>query len=410
MDPFNVLIGPNASGKSNFLDVLLFVKDMITSEDGVMGAVQRRAPDLSHLVWMMEDVGEGFEFVIEYDLPEEYHVRSKDKQGKERLYDRIKYMLKVGTGEYGPAPVREHLYLVESSSVSDPPPKRSLFPALFPDRPLLDTTKRKVRTPPGHRLVARRLEYGPRVYMRSELSPKPFNITLDISPRKSVLSVLLEDERRFRTSLWFRNVLRNSLLFIHLNVEKMRKPTPPSAPTTFQPDGSNLPAVLKNLKENHPRRFLWYVSHVSATLKDVEDIEIHRRSEDNFLYVVLRYRYGLEAPSWVLSDGTLRFLALSVIPFLPPQNRIFLIEEPENGIHPRAVSSLLEVLKTTSDNQILIATHSPLLLRQMQPEDILVFRKTYEGATDVVRGKDHPALREWRREISLDKLMVSGIL
>ena len=410
MDPFNVLIGPNASGKSNFLDVLLFIKDMITSEDGVMGAVQRRAPDLSHLVWMMEDVGEGFEFVIEYDLPEEYRVRSRDKQGKERLYDRIKYMLKVGTGEYGPAPVREHLYLVESSSVSDSPPKRSLFPTLLPDRPLLDTTKKKVRTPSGHRLVARRLEYGPRVYMRSELSPKPFNITLDISPLKSVLSVLLEDERRFRTSLWFRNVLRNSLLFIHLNVEKMRRPTPPNAPITFQPDGSNLPTVLLDLKKNHKQRFLWYVSHVSATLKDVEDIEIHRRPEDNFLYIVLRYRYGLKAPSWVLSDGTLRFLALSAIPFLPPQNRIFLIEEPENGIHPRAVSSLLEVLKTASDNQILIATHSPLILRQMQPEDILVFRKTREGATDIVRGTDHPALREWREEVSLDKLVVSGVL
>ena len=410
MGPFNVLIGPNASGKSNFLDVLLFIKDMITSEDGVMGAVRRRAPDFSHLVWMMEDVGEGFEFVVEYELPEEYRVRTKDKRGKERLYDRIKYMLKVGTGEYGPAPVREHLYLVDSSSVNDPLPKRDPFPYPPPDRPLIDTTKKKVRTPVGHRIVARRLKYGPRVYMRSERGSRPFNITLSINPLKSVLSVLLEDERRFRTSLWFRNVLKNSLLFVHLNVERMRRPTPPSAPITFQPDGSNLPTVLLDLKENHPQRFLWYVSHVSSALKDVEDIEIQRRPEDNFLYVVLRYRYGLKAPSWVLSDGTLRFLALSVIPFLPPQSRIFLIEEPENGIHPRAVSSLLEVLKGPSDNQIFVATHSPLILRQMQPKDILVFRKTEDGATDIVRGTEHPALRRWREEVPLDKLVVSGIL
>ncbi|NPB04376.1 MAG: ATP-binding protein [Thermotogae bacterium] len=306
--------------------------------------------------------------------------------------------------------MREHLYLVESSSVSDPPPERSLLPILFPDKPLIDTTERKVRTTPGHRLVARRLEYGPRVYMRSELGLEPFNITLDINPCKPVLSVLLEDERRFRTSLWFRNILKNSLLFIHLNVEKMRRPTSPSAPINFQPDGSNLPIAPLNLKGNYPQRFLWYVSHVSATLKDVEDIEIHRRPEDNFLYIVLRYRYGLKAPSWVLSDGTLRFLALSAIPFLPPQKRIFLIEEPENRIHPRAVSSLLEVLKSTSDNQIFIATHSLLLLRQMQPGDILVFRKTKEGATDIVRGTEHPALRKWRKKIPLDKLMVSGIL
>jgi len=45
-----------------------------------MGAVQKRAPDFSHLVWMMKNVDEGFEFVIEYELPEEYRIKSKDKK------------------------------------------------------------------------------------------------------------------------------------------------------------------------------------------------------------------------------------------------------------------------------------------------------------------------------------------
>ncbi len=399
---FNILIGPNASGKSNFLDVFNFIKDLL--HEDVERAIKRRTNNFKDLVWMGRDVEEGFEFSLSCLLPKEYHVTLRKD-----TFNAIKYLLKVGfdpnAGEVGI--LREDLYLFNTNYDIKEKVNRTLFPEVFPD-PRIVPVGGKIRTPKGHRLVVRRREYGRRVYLKSEKTD--YNITLDVNPRKSALSVILEDETRFRTSLWFRNLLSDSLLFIHLNVEEMRKPVSPFESPVFKPDGSNLPMVIKNLMDNHKDLYKWYVEHVKAYLEDVEDVTVKSRPEDNFIYLVVKYRYGYEAPSWMLSDGTLRFLALALIPYLPPQNRIFLIEEPENGIHPGAIEGVFEALSATWNSQVLVATHSPIFLKLAYEDDLLIFRKTHEGSTDIIRGKEHKELKRWKGKTDLDVLFVGGIL
>jgi predicted ATP-dependent endonuclease of OLD family len=117
--------------------------------------------------------------------------------------------------------------------------------------------------------------------------------------------------------------------------------------------------------------------------------------------LVLIYRGGLEAPSWLASDGALRLLTLTLPAYLPECRGVYLIEEPENGIHPRAVETMFQSLSSVYDAQILLATHSPILLSIVKPEQVLCFAKSSEGATDIVQGSDHPALKNWRRETSL---------
>jgi predicted ATPase len=55
LDPFQVLIGPNASGKSTFLDVVAFLADILQEKEGVAAAVAARAPDVQDLCWMRDD-------------------------------------------------------------------------------------------------------------------------------------------------------------------------------------------------------------------------------------------------------------------------------------------------------------------------------------------------------------------
>jgi hypothetical protein len=57
-----------------------------------------------------------------------------------------------------------------------------------------------------------------------------------------------------------------------------------------------------------------------------------------------------------------------------------------------------------------MATHSPVILSQVEPKDVLCFAKTPDGQTDTVRGDQHPALREWRRGIDLGMLLAGGVL
>jgi predicted ATPase len=110
------------------------------------------------------------------------------------------------------------------------------------------------------------------------------------------------------------------------------------------------------------------------------------------------------------SDGTLRLLALTLPAYLTELKGAYLIEEPENGIHPKAVETMYDSLSHVYDAQVLLATHSPVILGIAEPQEVLCFAKTNEGATDIVRGDEHPDLQNWRGEVDLGTLFASGVL
>jgi predicted ATPase len=103
-------------------------------------------------------------------------------------------------------------------------------------------------------------------------------------------------------------------------------------------------------------------------------------------------------------------LALTLPAYLPDLQGAFLIEEPENGIHPKAVEAVYQSLSSVYDAQLLMATHSPVMLSLVEPNNVLCFAKDDEGATDIVLGSKHPALAEWHGEPNLNVLFAAGVL
>lgn len=103
-------------------------------------------------------------------------------------------------------------------------------------------------------------------------------------------------------------------------------------------------------------------------------------------------------------------LALTLPAFLPQFEGIYLIEEPENGIHPMAMETVYQALRSVYNAQILLATHSPVILSCAEAKEVLCFKKDDRGATDVVSGPDHPALRTWQDNLNMSDLYASGVL
>ena len=190
-----------------------------------------------------------------------------------------------------------------------------------------------------------------------------------------------------------------------------QKAPQPGQQRGFKPDGSNLPWVVWDLEQHHPDRLAEWIRHVATALPDIESIRTVLRGDDNHRYLMVGYRGGLEVPSWMVSDGTLRLLALTLLAYLPEFTGIYLIEEPENGIHPRAIETVVQSLSSLYAGQVLLATHSAIALNMVEPRDVLCFAKDASGATDIVSGDEHPALRDWKRgEPDLGVLFASGIL
>ena len=232
--------------------------------------------------------------------------------------------------------------------------------------PLPDNPPGSILTGPrlkgGRSLFAKVAHGGDNYYADARERDGRWAPSFKLGPRKSTLANLPEDEENFPVSSWFKQLLCNGVEQIILNSLLIRKASQPGQGRGFRPDGSNLPWVVESLEKANPAKLKEWLAHVRTALPDLESIRTVERADDRHRYLVLVYRGGLEVPSWMASDGTLRLLALTLPAYLEDFRGIYLIEEPENGIHPRAIQTMHQSLSSVYDAQILLATHSPVIL------------------------------------------------
>ncbi len=397
---FHVLVGPNASGKTTFLDVIGFLGRLVS--DGLEAAVSERTRDFRDLLFDHE--GLTFELAIEAAIPEDRKKKLKSS------FEAMRYEIRVGLDEKS----REVGIQSEKAwlkPVSQPAQdQRVLFPK-EPESPLTVVTGR-ART--GWQPVLTKAHGGNDnfyVEVRDPGGGKGWFPSIRLGPRKSALANLPEDETKFPASTWLKQMLAEGVQNFVFNSLLIRRASPPNQGGWLNTDGSNLPWAVYELEQpKNKEKFEWWVEHVRTALPDLEAIRTVERPDDRHRYLMLHYRGGLEVPSWMASDGTLRLLALTIPAYLPGFRGICLVEEPENGIHPKAAETVFQSLANVYDAQVLLATHSPVILSVADVDTVLCFQKTRSGATDIVRGSEHPALRDWKGGVNLGVLFAGGVL
>jgi len=398
LGPFRALVGPNASGKTTFLDVIGFLGDLVRNRGGVLETVQARSSSFEKLLWMGK--GNSFQLAVEAEIPES--VRKAMAEDKQR-FTGVRYEIEVGldssSNEMGLD--QETLWLNESTTTKLT--QREMFPAPQTGNLSLISQSQK-----GRKVALTKTPGGNDNYYTE--GKKSYQPSFKLGRGKSALANMPADTESFPVSGWFRDLLEKGVQPFVLNSQLMRQPSPPGLGRRFQTDGSNLPWVVAELRKDQKRFHSW-LEHVRTALEDIKDVDSVERPEDRHRYLVIEYMNGAKVPSWLASDGTLRLLTLTIPAYLPDIEGTFLIEEPENGIHPRAIETVIQSLSSIYRSQVLLATHSPVALNMLEPSDVLCFAKDANGATDIVSGDQHPALREWKKgEPDLGVLFASGIL
>ncbi|HOI74475.1 MAG TPA: ATP-binding protein [Syntrophales bacterium] len=398
LGPFHILVGPNASGKTTFLDVIGFLGRMVS--DGVDAAVRYHTDNFEDILFAR--TGRFFELAIEARIPEA--KRALPAKGH---FDTIRYEVQIGMDEQGVVGILEERAVLKTARTKPPRP-RELFPMeVPPPSTILEGKPRKnART-----VLSKSFEGNDNFYSEVlEESGKGWFPSIRLGPKKSALGNLPEDETRFPISTWLKRLLTEGVQLFMLNSLLIRKASPPGQIRGFKPDGSNLPWVISDLKKKDEPRFRAWIRHIQTALPDIRDLQIIVREDDKHAYLVIHYEGGLKVPSWMASDGTLRLLALTLPAYLSDFKGVYLIEEPENGIHPGAVETVFQSLSSVYDAQILLATHSPIILSQAKASDVLCFKKTESGSTDIVMGNEHPHLKDWKGQPNLSVLFASGVL
>jgi len=151
-------------------------------------------------------------------------------------------------------------------------------------------------------------------------------LEFNIKKGKTALSNLPDDESLFPVSLWVKETLRDRVQIISLNSERMKKPCPAyGRKLEFASNGSNLPLVIRDFETLYPDIYKDWIKHLQIFLYDLKGIRIVEREEDRHLYIKAKFKnsYRIEIPSWLLSDGTLRMIALTLLAYLPYKDYIF---------------------------------------------------------------------------------------
>lgn len=401
LGPMQALVGPNASGKSTFLDVVGLLSDLIRQRGDVRATVLSRSSRFDKLVWQGQGATDAFQLAVEAPIPRAVRDRMAEDR---RQFDRVRYELEIGMDrDHNELGLNHETLWLCTSGPAYGGEQRALFPAARAEAPSVLSQSKK-----GLRVALKKVPEGnDNYYPEGGASYTP---SFKLGRTKSALAHIPADEKSFPVSSWFRDLLDSGVKSVVLNSQTIRQPSPPGLGLRFQTDGSNLPWVIADLRRD-PVRFQGWLEHVRTALDDVADIDTVEREEDRHRYLVVRYTNGAEVPSWLVSDGSLRLLALTIPAYLNDLDDVFLIEEPENGIHPRAIETVIQSLSSIYGGQVLIATHSPVALNLLQPNQVLCFAKDETGATDIVTGDKHPALQAWRSgQPDLGLMFAAGIL
>ncbi len=383
-----VLVGPNGVGKSTLLDVVLFVRDMLRVGPAVAVAgdpridVARRATDAADLCWMRE--GERFELALELEIPRDAI------SSREASFSRARYEVAIDRGgrDREPGLVGEALWLAPpfhpSELEPEPGDQLDFFSELEPWTPPATILRgASSRALAGWRKVIGKTGPSGNDSYRSETSDWSYHFR--IGPSRAALAILPEDETRFPIAAWVKRALMDRIHSVVLDLPAMRRPSPPSAPRTFVPDGSNLPWVVDVLGRCHPQRMQRWTDRVRRAMPAVASIESVEREEDRSRHLVLVQSSGLRVPSWCMSDGTLRLLAFTLLPELPDLEGVLAIENPDTGLDATSTRVVYEALRDVEHAQVLCATCSGALARMAPQDGVLWFGLDGLGATITTR-------------------------
>jgi len=352
-DGVNVLVGINGSGKSNFIKAIRLLYE------GVAGIGFEKV--------FLQEWG-GFGSVANFNGQQSNEIKLV-LVFNQNVFDSV-YEISINKISYTNYYLSEHLYKINKNGE-----KLSLLETKNGNAKILDVRSNE------HEIYS--------------VNPNE----LAINKTDEYLEHFLEGLSEFRVYSYFDTSFNSSI----------RLPSNYSIEWRLQPYGKNLTQLLNKIKNYHSLEYETIeklIKNVNPNFKDIGFDILGSK-----LYLVLREK-GLGKAVGIehISDGTLRFLLLLSILYNSERGTVVCLDEPEMGLHPDMINTICEGIKHASKKtQMIIATHSPLLLNAFDLSDILIFEKNSANETDVIQ-KDESDFEDMEDELLPGQLWLMGKL
>ena len=177
-------------------------------------------------------------------------------------------------------------------------------------------------------------------------------------------------------------------------------------------DGGNLPAFLYMLQQQNPKTLKRLEMIIQSVMPYFERFDLHPLPSGDKIELVWN---DVNAPDKYfsandLSDGSIRFMALATLLMQPVLPKVIIIDEPELGLHPVAITKLSGLIKSAAARgcQIIISTQSVNLISNFEAEDVITVDR--QNGQSVFNRLDSKELEKWLNDYSLGDLWTKSII
>jgi len=276
----------------------------------------------------------------------------------------------------------------------------------------------------GRQVTAKIEEIVPRSGRARRLPPRPRETQVNYQVDHPNEELLLREEVRAVAELL------EGVHYYRWNPQFLALPVAPDAKRRFRMEGNGfglalcLDEILSYDRDRFielERRFTEIFPHIKSIVMQQEPayrapvdnpqrVTLLQQADGKGLYFKLKDG-GQLVPAAQASDGTLLVLAYLAVLYLPQPPRLLLVEEPENGIHPKRLRDILTVLRELvreqSHTQIVLTTHSPYVVDLFEPEEVTLCTKLDNGEIKTTRLSDSPAVRQQLEVFTLGEIWTS---
>ena len=363
--PLTVIAGVNASGKSNLFDALKLLSRL--AETDLKTAFSEQRGNANELFTQYDDENYATEMNFTIDILVNRKITDNWGGEAELNNTRLRYRLSIarGTSEYG----IQNLNIAHESLEKIKPEEDKWVKKMLPKEakhlwktlraggakvPFIKVEKEgeklaiKIRQDGGH---------GGKATPANAASQTVLGSINSVDFKHAFAAK--EEMRKWK--------------FLQLNPDDLKEPTKQDLglKDEITQTGKNLAAALYRIKKQDPYAIKEISRKINSFLPNFTDVEVYDDAPNKQYIIKLKGEDGKEFSSRVLSEGTLRILALCVLEYDNDHTGLLCFEEPENGIHPFRITAIAQLLKNLSVDfneafdflrQVIVNTHSPVLI------------------------------------------------
>ena len=408
--PLSIVVGANAAGKSNLINVFRFIEDILV--DGLENAIALQG-GIQYLSNVNMPKGEKIRIAFTIDLLKENWIRHLQNKGYSLKVKEIDYEFIIQPNKRGLGYHIDYDYIKITYDCYE----KSTF---------LNKKEEYTNLNIQYSTTFERSNRKTLTKLSKEFTPKnntsSINMDSFVDNGTEFFLFLLNEEKK--------NNKREELMLYRLYIllppyfsenafirvfdfdpKELKKPSSIASRKNLEEDGSNIASILQTILRNKEKT-KELTSLLQRFLPFIDSISVKNNFDKSLFYKVKESYNKNPFHANFLSDGTVSILALILALYFEEESYIIILEEPERNIHPKLLADLISSAEDVSkEKQVILTTHNPEMLKHTDLKNIRFVSRDSNGRTIITTPANSSIVNEFiKNDLGIDDLFIQELL